>query len=130
VNVVMRRSVRFPTALSSTLLVLTALECGCQSNTATVRQTRIESISVAPTGGDSGPTTARKGLAKNATSSEIDVPIDEKPPAPRKTPSASPSTWSKLFGKKDSPQRLILPRDDRPAANSSAARDKRGVDEF
>jgi len=122
--------VRFPTALSGTLLVLTALECGCQSNTATVRQTRTESISVAPTGGDSGPTTVRKGLAKNAASPEVDVPIDEKPPVPRKPPSATPSAWSKLFGKKDNPQRLILPRDDRPSTNSSAARDKRAVDEF
>lgn len=126
----MRRNVRFPTALSSTLLVLTVLEFGCQSNTASVRQTRTESISVAPTGVDSGTTTVRKGLAKNTTSSEVDVPIDEKPPVARKPTSASPSAWSKLFGKKDDPQRLILPRDDRPAASSTAARDKRAVDEF
>jgi hypothetical protein len=122
----------FPIALFSTAIALS----GCHSSSESVRQTRAESISVGK-GNDSTTLASGSGsVSTEVVTKATDAAASSSggPPVVTQTASAASttSTWSKLFGRKETPDRVILPRNDQDAENGAldGAADKTAANEF
>ena len=117
--------------------LMTALAvCGCHSSSESTRQTRAESIS--PAKGDdtallaSGNRTPSSGVVTTANDAPGSGSGNPPPVAQTASASAAGSGWSKLFGRSETPDRLVLPRNDQQAENSAidGASDKTAANEF
>jgi hypothetical protein len=122
----------FPIALFLTAIAF----CGCHSSSESARQTRAESISVGK-GNDSAMLASGAG---NVNTERVSTAIDAAasgsggPPVVTQTASAASTTssWSKLFSRKETPDRVVLPRNDQDAENGAldGAADKTAANEF
>jgi len=122
----------FPIALFSTAIAF----CGCHSSSESVRQTRAESISVGK-GNDSAMLASGSGRVSTdlvTTATDAAASVSGGPPVVTQTASAAStsSRWSKLFSRKETPDRVVLPRNDQEAENGAldGAADKTAANEF
>jgi hypothetical protein len=122
----------FPIALVWTAIAL----CGCHSSSESMRQTRAESISVGKANdsallasGSGSVSTELVATATNAAGSGSGSPS---PVTQAASAASTGSRWSKLFGRKETPDRVVLPRNDQEAENGilDGAADKTAANEF
>jgi hypothetical protein len=113
----------FPSPSTVGLLVVAAA-CGCQSSAQTVRIDHGDTVPIAKSG-DSAANQAVTASAETGTSGTATSLVSQ-------TTSTSMSPWSKLFGGKDAPQRVVLPRDDQQSdgASTDGAADRKTADDF
>jgi hypothetical protein len=106
-------------------LLVVAAACGCQSSQQTVRIDHGDAVPVAKSG-DSTANQAVTTSAQTGTSGSATSLVSQT------TSASSISPWSKLFGGKDAPQRVVLPRDDQQSDGASAdgAADRNTADDF
>jgi hypothetical protein len=118
-----RRRVRFVAAL----FVTTLFAPGCQTGSQATKQTRAESI--APAKGDDTTVLASAGQSNGVvTTAGIGTGASNGAPSPGQTASTGSGVWASLFGRKESAEDLVLPRNDQAAENG--ATEKAAAGEF
>jgi hypothetical protein len=123
-------------AFAAVLLLMAIASLGCHSSSESTRQTRAESIS--PAKGDDTTLLASGTGGSNAgaitKSSDASGPATGTPQSGGSTVTSTSvgSRWSNLFGLKQAPDSLVLPRNDQDAENGSidGASDKTAANEF
>jgi hypothetical protein len=122
----------FPIALCWTVITF----CGCHSSSESVRQTRAESISVGK-GNDSAMLASGSGGANTdlvTTATDAAGSGSGSRSLIAQTAAAPPTSsgWSKFFGRKETPDRVDLPRNDQQAESGAldGASDKTAANEF
>jgi hypothetical protein len=113
--------------------------CGCHSTSDSVRQTRAESISVDKKNDStllaSGNGNLSGGLVPSAAgaseSSNSGSPVVTQTASSTSSTSTN-SRWANLFGRKETPDRVVLPRNDQQAESSGldGSAEKTAANEF
>ncbi|HUE16511.1 MAG TPA: hypothetical protein VMR25_20215 [Planctomycetaceae bacterium] len=110
--------------------------CGCHSSSESTRQTRAESIS--PAKGDdtallaSGGGGPGKSVVTTASDAAGSGSGNSPPAAQTASATSANSPWSKIFGHKESPDSLVLPRNDQQEENGAldGVSEKTAANEF
>lgn len=127
---------RMRSLFSLALSYLAIACCGCHSTSDSVRQTRAESISVDKKNDStllaSGNGNLSGGLVPSAAGAS--EASNSGSPVVTQTASSTSTTsrWTNLFGRKETPDRVVLPRNDQQAESSGldGSAEKTAANEF